>query len=571
MGTQGKKDGSKAEGRVFLKRDPAGGWRKFWYGRWMANGKSRETSLCPYQGTPPANPAKEEGNPAFERSRERARGLLVEAVAKWEGTASEERDAQKVFSIRYGRKARSVKLAELAEKWDDLPHKADLSAERRERVHSVLKRFVDFMGDHFPTVTDAAALTAEHFRGFLADVEESGLSARSWNDHLSILRGVLARVDGQSKGFRDYLAHLPKKEEGTVHRRPFTGAELEEIFTAAREVDPELFPVIVAAACTALRRGDVCRLRWDAVDMGEGFAAVKTTKTLETVDLPIFPPFMAVLREAAKKKNAGVPYVWPEIAAAYEKSPDALDRRLRRVLEKAGFVPPDREKVGKYPAPSSPGAAVAAVDAGMRSAGWSEARREKGLAILQRHLLGMQGKDIAAAMGIARGAVSVYLHALEEVGQVALVSPPKADDDAPRRKATLAEMKEGETRARRGSLSAWHSFRTTFCTLALSHGVPMDLLRKITGHRTAEIVLKHYDRRGRAAMKAAIGAAMPKAIAGAVARSGEAVAEKVPAAGAADGPVELEAVPGDVAALARELLAADPAKLAAVREMLAGA
>jgi hypothetical protein len=44
----------------------------------------------------------------------------------------------------------------------------------------------------------------------------------------------------------------------------------------------------------------------------------------------------------------------------------------------------------------------------------------------------------------------------------------------------------------------------------------MEILRKITGHRTAEIVLKHYDRRGREAMRKAFGNAMPKAIAGTV-------------------------------------------------------
>ena len=51
--------------------------------------------------------------------------------------------------------------------------------------------------------------------------------------------------------------------------------------------------------------------------------------------------------------------------------------------------------------------------------------------------------------------------------------------------------------------------------MALENNVPMEILQKITGHKTGEIVLKHYDRRGREAMRKVIGDAMPQAIAGA--------------------------------------------------------
>lgn len=563
--------------RVFLKRAPDGSWRRQWVGRWSRDGKKHDATLCRWEGTPPGPDATEEGLALFERSREKAIALLKEAMRKDVDAREEAVIVQRVHSIRYGRKVGRVKLAELAERWDALPHKADLTEARRERVHSVLWRFVGFMGQHFPNVTEAGALTPEHFKAFFAEVEKwgvadppkndkgaepkeepIGVTARTWNDVLDILRGTLRKVDGQSVGFREYLANLPKRTPNTIHRRPFTGGELDSIFAAAAAVDPELHPVLVAAACTALRRGDVCGLRWDDIDLAEGFVTVKTSKTGETVEIPIFPPFRAVLEEAERMRRNGVPYVFPAIAAAYQRNADGLNVRLRRVLEAAGFVIPEKVSGGQFPAPSSPADAVAKVDAGTRAAGWTEARRQKGLAILQRHLNGETGKDIAAAMGIARGAVSTYLHEMEAAGAVALITPPKAEET---RKTTLAEVKDGEQRKHRGSLCGWHSFRTTFCTLALANGVPMDILRKITGHRTAEIVLKHYDRRGREAMKRAIGAAMPKAIAGAVERS---------AAVRSGGGEELVAVPVEVAKVAEMLAGADAATLAKVAEMLKG-
>ena len=51
--------------------------------------------------------------------------------------------------------------------------------------------------------------------------------------------------------------------------------------------------------CTAMRRGDCCLLKWKDVDLKEGFIAVKTAKTGETVDIPIFP----MLREELERRE----------------------------------------------------------------------------------------------------------------------------------------------------------------------------------------------------------------------------------------------------------------------------
>ena len=62
---------------------------------------------------------------------------------------------------------------------------------------------------------------------------------------------------------------------------------------------------------------------------------------------------------------------------------------------------------------------------------------------------------------------------------------------------------------RRVSVRDFHSFRVTWVTLALTAGVSLELVQKITGHRTAEIVLKHYFKPDREAFRQAIQSAMP--------------------------------------------------------------
>jgi integrase len=63
---------------------------------------------------------------------------------------------------------------------------------------------------------------------------------------------------------------------------------------------------------------------------------------------------------------------------------------------------------------------------------------------------------------------------------------------------------------RRASLRDFHSFRVTWVTLALTRGVPLELVQKVTGHRTVEIVLKHYFQPGREEFRRALQSVMPK-------------------------------------------------------------
>jgi len=63
---------------------------------------------------------------------------------------------------------------------------------------------------------------------------------------------------------------------------------------------------------------------------------------------------------------------------------------------------------------------------------------------------------------------------------------------------------------RKASVKDFHSLRTTWITMALSAGVPMELVRRVTGHTTTDVVLKHYFRPGRKDFKRALQSAMPR-------------------------------------------------------------
>jgi integrase len=70
-----------------------------------------------------------------------------------------------------------------------------------------------------------------------------------------------------------------------------------------------------------------------------------------------------------------------------------------------------------------------------------------------------------------------------------------------------AEREDGE---RKASVRDFHSLRVTWVTLAPTAGVPLEVVQKVTGHKTTDIVLKHYFQPGREDFRQTLQSAMPK-------------------------------------------------------------
>ena len=76
-------------------------------------------------------------------------------------------------------------------------------------------------------------------------------------------------------------------------------------------------------------------------------------------------------------------------------------------------------------------------------------------------------------------------------------------------------------------MRAFHSFRVTWITLALSAGIPLELVQRVTGHKTAAVVLKHYFKPGREHFRKAIIGAMPMMLTGGVPVADKPIAQQI--------------------------------------------
>jgi integrase len=252
--------------------------------------------------------------------------------------------------------------------------------------------------------------------------------------------------------------------------------------------------------CTAMRRGDCCLLKWKDVDLKEGFITVKTAKTGETVDIPMFPMLREEL-ERARAATGGNGNCFPPAAEMYRTNPDGITWRVKQILARA-LGPKAVDEGGLLPA-------VSPDEARSRGLAYIDSLGDTPKAARMREVFTayMDGRtldEVMAATGASRGTVSLHLNAIERATGCPIVRGKR------RALSTDGLQSERGNGKRRASVRDFHSFRVTWITLALAAGVPLELVQRVTGHRTVEVVMKHYFRPGREDFRAAILRAMPK-------------------------------------------------------------
>ena len=267
--------------------------------------------------------------------------------------------------------------------------------------------------------------------------------------------------------------------------------------------DDFIRPVIITGMCTAMRRGDCCLLKWEDVDLKEGFITVKTAKTGETVDIPMFP----MLREELSRLRANPgksPFCFPLAAEMYQNNPDGITWRVKQVIARA--LDPTMVDGRKMLAEAS---AEEVRSRGLAYIG-SLGDTPKARRMREVFTVYMEGNTLGRVMaetGCSKGTVSGHLNEIESQIGCAVV---RGNRRKPNTDALQTERPNG---TRRASIRDFHSFRVTWITLALAAGVPLELVQRVTGHRTVEVVMKHYFRPGREDFRTAILKAMPKMLA----------------------------------------------------------
>lgn len=381
---------------------------KWWYGRFEVDGSLKcinlDVEIC---GNIPLKLCQR-GDNAFENSRMKAQFKLDQLKKEAHSRKTAAHHLQELYEIKSGEEIAQIPLTDMEEQWEFLPAKRKRAKQKLKAQKAHIKQFREFIQGAYPQAKMMSQITRKMALAWMRDLDVRKRSSATYNTKLSLLRGLFEKIGPQAGVLANPFAGIPYHETSTVHRQPFTQEELNAILT---HCDALIRPVVLTAMCTAMRRGDCCTLKWESVDLQHGFISVKTSKTGELAEIPLFP----LLRAALEKLPRSGPYCFPEAAEMYKNNHHGLSWRFQKALKAAGITD------------------------------------------------------------------------------------------------TLVEREDA---CQKASVKDFHSLRTTWITMALSAGVPMELVRRVTGHSTVDVVLKHYFRPGREAFRSALETAMPKMLTG---------------------------------------------------------
>jgi len=462
---------------------------------------------------------RQQGDEKFEQSREKAHKELddhkEEARRKGRATHLTER----LIQAKTGRKPEYVKLSDLAAKWRSVGRETSPTPAWLAWCDTVCNRFAAAT-----SCTYLHEITTEQANAYTETLRKD-YTRRTARGAASLLRSAFARFLplGTSNPFEGGIARKGEYAAGsTIHRRPLTVDELSNLFETAR-ADPLVYPLTVCAACTGLRIGDVCLLKWSAIDLHDGIIAIRTSKTGKGVEIPIFKPLQHVFETALAEKRDSE-YVWPNAAEMYQKNRYGIVYRGKALFAKAfpksapKSLPKPEAALDKEQLAETLPSLVSMI----KAAAFLPSKESRLLDTLRRYTEGQSYRKIESETGRLRSQISEDLKEIEQLATIKL-RPGKTVPMKTDLKSLISDTRQSRGKGN-GKLSAsllgWHSLRGTWATLALSAGIPVETVKLVTGHGTANTVLKFYYNPQREHLRSVLGEKLPEVLTGSKATQG---------------------------------------------------
>lgn len=283
-----------------------------------------------------------------------------------------------------------------------------------------------------------------------------------------------------------------------VTEQTLTRDQIQRICRLSQD-DKLLHPLIVSAICTGQRLGDICNLKWAAVDLESGLIDVSTTQPGRVVAIPILPQLRKVLEAQKDIASKGRSMVFPEAARRYNFKNTRGTHSLRGHLlngVKALIGRALGSSSSDNPVPTAPPNRPSAEEVASRvsTAGFALRKAERMILTYRHFADGKSYSQIAALTGRSKGQCSADLKTIERLIGASLRpgSSPQKTNQHEKPLADLVQMtrrmkgpSQHGPHQRQTSVYGWRSFRPAFCALALDADIPFAVIERIVGRRIA--------------------------------------------------------------------------------------
>jgi len=217
--------------------------------------------------------------------------------------------------------------------------------------------FYAFLTDMYPDITQLDKVTRQQAEAYIEQLRNNGrylktvqynrsyklktispsyqtqtnLSARTVNAFHKTLKSVFAKLKEDS-GIIYNPFDFDMLDNDSESREAFTPEELSLI---GENLNEFVKPIFIFGICSGLSKGDICNLKWNAIQ--DGWIITKRRKTGSSLEIPILPPLAVYLAEQ-RNKTGNNEYILPEHASMYESNPSGISYRVKIFLEDLGIV-----------------------------------------------------------------------------------------------------------------------------------------------------------------------------------------------------------------------------------------
>jgi len=239
-----------------------------------------------------------------------------------------------------------------------------------EITHNIYRRFRQWLKDNYPELTYMDELTPKIAEEYFINLKRNGIVGQrfsrkrhrgqknkpvtfipiqpgTYNRYLVQLRVMWKRLSIKASIERNPFDRIPRicnteVADSAKKRRPFTKDELR---TMLEEAYGWIRPAIFIGYYSGLRLSDVVTLRWDEVDMNEGFImrqARKTSKDQMLYVPEVIPELKAWQEKSFNPQEEFNQFLFPEQATAYLGLGIVRDKRCKKVQRKADKARPSK-------------------------------------------------------------------------------------------------------------------------------------------------------------------------------------------------------------------------------------
>jgi integrase len=174
-----------------------------------------------------------------------------------------------------------------------------------------------------------AAIRGKDVAEAIKEMEAEGKSANTIRLHLALLSHLfnVARTEWGMEALSNPVEVVRKPRLPQGRERRLIGDEEERLLASARVYGEPMPSIITIALETAMRRAEICGLRWENVDMTGRVAMLPDTKNGTFRRVPLSSVAVSVLTSLPRRLDGQV----------WDVKPDTVTQAFERICQRAGI------------------------------------------------------------------------------------------------------------------------------------------------------------------------------------------------------------------------------------------